>query len=83
MAGYGKAGPSKQQKNRIPAHKKLKRNGSELFDRPAGMNRHHLHSPHAHTSRIADFQGSALATPYTDCVLDHKAVLREMQFTPA
>ncbi|KAL0020093.1 hypothetical protein WJX79_002522, partial [Trebouxia sp. C0005] len=32
----GKSGFTKQQKQRIPAHKKLKRNGSELFDRPAG-----------------------------------------------
>jgi len=38
MNAQGKTGPSKQQKERIPAHKKLKRNGSELFDRPAGEN---------------------------------------------
>jgi len=38
MNAQGKTGSSKQQKERIPAHKKLKRNGSELFDRPAGEN---------------------------------------------
>ncbi|KAL0056175.1 hypothetical protein WJX82_008465 [Trebouxia sp. C0006] len=36
MNAQGKSGSSKQPKERIPAHKKLKRNGSELFDRPAG-----------------------------------------------
>lgn len=36
MNAQGKTGSSKQQKERIPAHKKLKRNGSKLFDRPAG-----------------------------------------------
>ena len=38
MNAQGKTSSSKQQKGRIPAHKKLKRNGSELFDRPAGEN---------------------------------------------
>ncbi|KAL0031744.1 hypothetical protein WJX79_004834 [Trebouxia sp. C0005] len=36
LNAQGKSGFTKQQKQRIPAHKKLKRNGSELFDRPAG-----------------------------------------------
>ena len=36
MNAQGKSGSSKHQKQRIHAHKKLKRNGSELFDRPAG-----------------------------------------------